>query len=382
MKFYNLCMDRKDLSHFMAYGSAKVPEDDFVGETSENRSASEKFAQKRKPNLPAWVVKPLGEMARPISELSDEELYQKCREYGQNAKEWSRKFAALLPEVARRGLHRRKRFGSIQEFAGKVAGMSEYAVDRILHLHAKIKDKPCLLRLFESGAESWSKIIKVAYVATIETDELWAEKVPQLSAGALEVLVQNYRLKSVHMNQSESKTLFGQEASGASTLGDAGFGDPGAGDGGTPFEPPVRFSFPASREVEFDLRLAKQRLEKQSKQALSWNETFQKIIEQSELAKSKILPQKVAQIVAGEEICTKCSRKKAFLRICEECSKKLGCGKGRDEAGDKNVAGHVGRGGNKNMDNEGEKTVGVEGNVTNESGIKAKEKVLEGGGGS
>ncbi|MBI5753934.1 hypothetical protein HZA40_02210 [Candidatus Peregrinibacteria bacterium] len=40
--------------------------------------------------------------------------------------------AALLPEVAKRGLHRRKGFVSLGEFAGKIAGMSEYAVDRIL----------------------------------------------------------------------------------------------------------------------------------------------------------------------------------------------------------------------------------------------------------
>ncbi|MBI5753933.1 hypothetical protein HZA40_02205 [Candidatus Peregrinibacteria bacterium] len=93
------------------------------------------------------------------------------------------------------------------------------------------------------------------------------------------------------------------------------------------FEPPVRFSFPASREVEFDLRLAKQRLEKRSKQALSWNETFQMIIEQSDLAKSKVLPNKPGN---EQGFCAKCSRKKAVLKICEECSKKVdGAGLGQ-----------------------------------------------------
>lgn len=294
----------------------------------------------RKQNLPAWIVKPLAADSLPLSALSDEELYKKCRECGQSAKEWSRRFAALLPEVAKRGLHRRKGFVSLGEFAGKVAGMSEYAVDRILQLHAKIKDKPSLLKLFESGAEGWSKIATVAYVATVETDKLWAEKVGVLSTRALEVLVQNYRRKSVHVDKQKNETLFSQDAQlmESFNINLHQVGNPSLNIAGVPaftngpfgnyrFEPPVRFSFPASREVEFDLLLAKQRLEKQTKQALSWNETFQKIIEQSELAKSKILALKVSQKASElEEICARCSRKKALLKICEECSKKLGGG--------------------------------------------------------
>jgi hypothetical protein len=86
-------------------------------------------------------------------------------------------------------------------------------------------------------------------------------------------------------------------------------------DGQQFFEPPVRFSFPASREVEFDLRLAKQKLEKQSKQPLSWNETFQMIIQKSDLSKGDM---------GKKEVCSKCSKKIAVLKICEECSKMLG----------------------------------------------------------
>ena len=34
-----------------------------------------------------------------IFQLTDSELYQKCREYGASARSWTRKFAGLLPEV-------------------------------------------------------------------------------------------------------------------------------------------------------------------------------------------------------------------------------------------------------------------------------------------
>lgn len=294
-------MDDKGLEQFMAYGS---------GQTVKTPGA-ERFAQKRKSHLPASLISPSENRVSCIADLSDEELYKKCRECGQNAKVWSRKFAALLPEVAKRRLHRRKGFISLGEFAGKVAGMSEYAVDRVLHLYSNIKDKPSLLKLFESGAEGWSKIEVVAMIATAETDKLWAEKVSILSRPALSELVKNYRLKSPACDRLGPDSLFGQGGEGAqeATAGEA-----------YRFEPPVRFSFPASREVEFDLRVAKQRLEKQAKQPLSWNETFQKIIEQSELAKSKILPPRISK---EKEVCVRCSQKRNVMKICEECSRAI-----------------------------------------------------------
>lgn len=251
------------------------------------------------PKNPAWLVKPVGEIC--VARFSDNDLYQKCREYGMNAKLWSRKFAGLLPEVAKRNLHRRKGFISIQEFAGKLAGMSEYAVDRILNIAKNLENKPALMKLFESGAEGWSKIATVAYVSTKETDEFWAEKLRLLSKPALALLVQNYRRKFVPGDESQmlSKTSQVDEL--------------------------VRFSFPASREVEFDLRLAKQKLEKQSKQALSWNEAFQMLIQKSEFAGGQV--SESTMVVATRKysgFCTKC-RKRAQIQnvqVCDECAKR------------------------------------------------------------
>lgn len=269
-------------------------------------------SKRRAPNLPAWLIKPVGEIC--VSQLSDNDLYQKCREYGMNAKQWSRKFAGLLPEVARRGLHRKKGFISIQEFAGKLAGMSEYAVDKILHLAKHLENKPVLKKLFESGAEGWSKMEKVAYIATTETDKTWADKVTLLSTRALETLVQNYRSNCTHVSEKENITLFSQEAGVDGEVQNPNF------------EPPVRFSFPASKEVEFDLRLAKQKLEKQSKQALSWNEAFQMLIQKSELVSvktCKFAEEGILKKYSG--FCTKCRKKSQIqnVQMCEECARRI-----------------------------------------------------------
>src|SRR3989338_6509062 len=108
--------------------------------------------------------------------LSDKDLYALCKEYGQKARFWRRRFAGLLPEVARRGLYRR-RCGSIYEFAAKLAGMSKESVDKVLQISRKLEKKPQLKELLESGAQSWTKLEKVAYVATVQTDGEWAERV-------------------------------------------------------------------------------------------------------------------------------------------------------------------------------------------------------------
>ncbi|MBU1445829.1 hypothetical protein KKD70_01035, partial [Patescibacteria group bacterium] len=63
-----------------------------------------------------------------VRKLSDQDLMARCQEFGKNAREWKNKFVALLPEVARRGLHRRKGFATIVEFAAKVGGVGKRTV--------------------------------------------------------------------------------------------------------------------------------------------------------------------------------------------------------------------------------------------------------------
>ena len=109
--------------------------------------------------------------------LSDKDLYAFCKEYGGKARFWRRRFAGLLPEVERRGLYRRRGCGSIYEFAAKLAGMSKESVDKVLQISRKLENKPQLKELLESGAQSWTKLEKVAYIATSQTDGEWAERV-------------------------------------------------------------------------------------------------------------------------------------------------------------------------------------------------------------
>ncbi|MBI5753601.1 hypothetical protein HZA40_00465, partial [Candidatus Peregrinibacteria bacterium] len=72
-----------------------------------------------------------------LCNLTDQNLYQLCKNYGQQALHWRQKFIGLLPEVNRRKLYEKKGFGSIFEFAKKLAGLSEEQVKLTLNLEKR-----------------------------------------------------------------------------------------------------------------------------------------------------------------------------------------------------------------------------------------------------
>lgn len=131
--------------------------------------------------------------SRKLKKLSDKELYALCKKYGLETRLTRRRFAGLLPEVFVRRLYKKRGHAGIHEFAAKLAGMSKETVDKILCMAKNLEDKPCLREQLVSGSEGWSKIERVAYIATPETDEFWAEKVSSLTQLALEAFVQEAR---------------------------------------------------------------------------------------------------------------------------------------------------------------------------------------------
>lgn len=215
-------------------------------------------------------------------DLTDNELYERCQKYGQNAKGWLMKFAGLLPEVYRRGLYRKKGFVSINEFAKKIAGMSENAVDRILQLSVKLQDKPILLNQLESGEQHWNKIAKVAYIATPGTDKILAEKIKTLSYLALNSYVQEKR-KSIELEKGES--VFENNSQSIEPMR----------------QPSSYLSFQVTADLEQKLRVYKQKLEKERKVYLSWGETIEALLKGKTYEEKQILLQ----------ICPDCAKKKA-----------------------------------------------------------------------
>lgn len=224
-------------------------------------------------------------MNQDIKQFSDHELYTKCQEYGGNARMWMKKFAGLLSEVYRRKLCKRKGFHSIHEFAARLAGMSERTVDTILHLAERLKDKPKLLEQLESGKQSWSKLQAVAFVAKPETDGFWAEKTQTLPLHILEAYVTEFKkeFKLTREDNSENNPEIQEEV-----------------------KPWESMTFSVSPELKRKLNLLKQKLEKERKTILNWNEVLLEAMNQ--LEEKTVENRKSRKII---QICPTCEEKQA-----------------------------------------------------------------------
>lgn len=147
--------------------------------------------------------------------MTDEKLFFLCKKYGEIVIRYRNKFAGLLPEVYRRQLYEKKGFGSIFEFAAKLAGMSEEQVRRVLNLERRFEIMPVLREMLVKGEVSISKLAKVASIATPENQEDLARQVKLLPRSALEVLVRDEKAdqetKSVpgntHLPQNPENTI-------------------------------------------------------------------------------------------------------------------------------------------------------------------------------
>ena len=120
-------------------------------------------------------------------DVKSAELHACFSEYGKNAKEWARRCMLLLPDIDRYKVWRKKGFGSLYEYAAKIAGLSRLQVNESLRILKKIEDKPALKEVVrEKGI--WA-VKPVATIATRETEKEWAERVGSMSRREVEVFV-------------------------------------------------------------------------------------------------------------------------------------------------------------------------------------------------
>ena len=123
--------------------------------------------------------------------MTTKELHKRFTECGKNIKKLMRECALMLPEIDRQRIWKKEGFGSIYEYAAKLANMSRYQVELALWTVRKIEHMPALLKVArEKGIHA---VRPVANVATEETAKFWADKAENLTKNALEVYVRETR---------------------------------------------------------------------------------------------------------------------------------------------------------------------------------------------
>lgn len=152
-----------------------------------------------------------------VRKMTDQELFNLAKHFGQNALLWRRKFIGLLPEIDRRRLWEKKGFSSVFEFSKKLCGLSEKQIRLALNLWRRFEDKPSLKNLLVSGEVSINKLVRIVSIATMENQEKLAEAVKILPNRAVETLVRDEKqngldkpligVKSLHVQTSKSSKI-------------------------------------------------------------------------------------------------------------------------------------------------------------------------------
>jgi len=209
--------------------------------------------------------------------LSDKELYAYCKKVGFNARVWTRKFIAALPEVAKRRLYKKYGYCSIHEFAAKMAGVSYKNTDEVLRIDEKFKEMPKMKGLI--GEIGLSKLKVVACIATKDMDGFWAEKVKKMTKQVLEIYVREVKTKKFPGELHEENLEFPRQQEQID-LFDFGKSisqeeDVSMTDG---MENKKTFTIQIEDEVEFELRKFKLQLEKERKEPVDWNTALKEMV--------------------------------------------------------------------------------------------------------
>lgn len=129
--------------------------------------------------------------------MTDKELWKLGLKYGSNARNWKKKFVALLPEIDRRGLYKNYGFASIFEYAAKVGGVGRRTVEYIFQVQKHIQDKPALQKALPKVGVH--KIRTIATIATKENQIELAKKVQTMSKPALELYAREQKAPKIEI---------------------------------------------------------------------------------------------------------------------------------------------------------------------------------------
>ncbi len=117
--------------------------------------------------------------------MDDKKLWNLGLSYGKNARAWTKKFVALLPDIAKRELHKKHKFQSIYEYAAKVGGVRRRTVEYVFQIQKHIEDKPALKEILPRVGVH--KMRTIVTIATKENQKELAQKVQTMSKPALEL---------------------------------------------------------------------------------------------------------------------------------------------------------------------------------------------------
>lgn len=127
-------------------------------------------------------------------------IHEQFVAHGKNAKKSINECKLLLPKIEKQMIWKEKGFGSIYEYAAKLACMSQGQVDDALRILRRIEDKPELMKVAKE--KSINAVRPVASISTKKTQKMWAKKAKKMSKNALELFVRQSRTSTENQVQT------------------------------------------------------------------------------------------------------------------------------------------------------------------------------------
>ncbi|MFA6918379.1 MAG: hypothetical protein WC285_06185 [Candidatus Gracilibacteria bacterium] len=109
---------------------------------------------------------------------SPDDLHKEFVRLGKDRRNLTYKLLALLPEIYKQEIFKKRGYATIYEYAGRLGGLSDYVVDKTLRLQRHLEHKPFLTQAIETVGVH--KVDMIARLATPETDRAWADKVEHI----------------------------------------------------------------------------------------------------------------------------------------------------------------------------------------------------------
>lgn len=123
----------------------------------------------------------------------DKILHQKFIQLGKERNKLTRELLAMLPEIYKREIYKKEGYQTIYEYAGKIAGLSKFVVEKILRTEKYLEKKPFLKKAILT--QGIHKVALVAKIATLENEKIWADKIENMSKTAIQELSKEVRNK-------------------------------------------------------------------------------------------------------------------------------------------------------------------------------------------
>ncbi len=132
-------------------------------------------------------------MKKNMNNQKNKNMHKNFIELGRERNKLTYRLLAMLPEIYQKKIYR-KYAATIYEYAGKFAGLSKSVVEKTLRVQKHLIEKP---KLREAVKEyGIHKVSLVATLAKPEDEEMWIDKMKNMSKSALEVFTKEIREKT------------------------------------------------------------------------------------------------------------------------------------------------------------------------------------------